>query len=153
MKEEIALEIRFRSLKEIKEFILMVDIYQLCDKQEEWGGKGYIITNRIYDSEGKRETYVTEPEESKVISRSGDKIIVTPYYRQLSWLFKTLYHFVEYSNDQLGAGAFLKGFSVGCEGYFVMNPSHSAKELMLYVLDAIQRLQEYVVRPQAEKEE
>ncbi len=135
------MNIRFESLKEIKEFILMVDIYQLCDKQKEWGGKGYIITNRDYAAESKdeEEYYVMEPCCSRVIKRSADVIIVTPYSKQLSWLFWTLYHFVEYNNEELNAGVFLDGFRIACEGYFIINPDHSAKELMIFVLDSLQR--------------
>lgn len=133
------MEIRFRSLKEIKEFILMVDIYQWCDKQEEWGGKGYIIKDKYFDPDEKNKTVVTRPEESKVIHAGGDQIIITPYYKQLSWLFKTLHDYVMYGN-QLSAGTFLSGFHIGCEGYFIMNPGHSAKELMIFVLDGLQRM-------------
>ncbi len=132
------MKIQFGSLKEIKEFILMVDIYQLCDKQPEWGGKGYIINDRYVDPDEKREIVVANPEESKVI-HGYDQIIVTPYYKQLSWLFETLYHFVEYGNE-LSAGIFLDHFHVGCEGYFIMNPSNSAKELMVFILDGLKRV-------------
>ena len=133
------MEIRFDSLKEIKDFILMVDIYQLCECQEEWGGLGYIITNRDYDAESKKEFVVTEPMESRVPKDTVDKAIITPYCKQISWLFKTLYDFVEY-NKELDPGSFLDGFCPLCKGYFLMNPEHSAKELMLFVIDGLKRI-------------
>ncbi len=132
------MQIRFNSLKEIKEFILMVDIYHLCDKQEPWGGRGYIVTDRYPDLESKKEIIVTIPEKSKVIHRSSDQIIVTPYVKQLSWLFMVLQEHVEYG--VLPADVLLNCFHSSCEGYFIMNPGHSAKELMIFVLDAFQRV-------------
>lgn len=92
------MRIEFESLKEIKEFVLMVDIYHLCVKQEEWGGLGYIITDKYFDSESKTEERIAEPRESRIIKRNGDWIILTPYSRQLSWLFAILSRFVEYND-------------------------------------------------------
>ena len=113
------MKIQFDSLREIKEFILMVDIYHLCDKQEDWGGAGYIITDRCYDPKEKSEIIVTIPEESTVI-HGDDYVIVTPYHKQVSWLFKTLFEFV--GSHQLEAETLLDGFHVSCEGYFIINP-------------------------------
>ncbi len=39
------MKITFNGLYDIKEFIHMVDIYQWCDKEKEWGGLGYNIQN------------------------------------------------------------------------------------------------------------
>lgn len=137
------MRIEFDSLKEIKEFILMVDIYQWTDQERPWGGKGYIITDRYHHPEAleKEEGFimVSRPEDSRVIKQS-DTVIVTPYVKQLSWLFKTLYFLtMEHKLDVL---SFDTGFMVACEGYFIMNPGHSAKELMIYILDAIQRMED-----------
>ncbi len=133
------MEIKFDSLKEIKDYILMTDIYQLCEFHKEWGGHGYIITNRDYNKEAEKYEYITEPKESKVLKSQGDKIVITPYYRQISWLFDTLYRFTMYNNE-LDPHSFLDGFCIICEGYFVINPEHSVKELMLFVIDGLKRM-------------
>lgn len=133
------MEIKFNNLMEIKEFVLMIDLYQLCKDQEKWGGKGYIITDKDYNLESEEEFTVTEPEQSKVYHRSADEIIVTPYVKQLSWLFKTLYWLSNENPDILDPHTLLGIFHVGCEGYFIMNPHHYPQELMLFVLDTLIR--------------
>lgn len=133
------MKIEFTSLYEIKEFILMVDLYQLCKDQDEWGGKGYRITNREYDREAKEDLTVTEPYQSKVLDLGHTIDIVTPYPKQISWLFKTLFHYVEYGNE-LDAGTFLDNFKILCKGYFIINRDYLPQELMLYILDGMKRM-------------
>ncbi len=130
------MRILFDGLYDMKEFILMVDIYQWCDKQEAWGGKGYIIQDWYINSD-KEKNVIDESDQSKVIWRNSDCVIVTPYYKQLSWLFHELHCYVGTGN--LNASIFLRGFSACCEEYFKKTPDHSAKELMLAVLEYIQR--------------
>lgn len=132
------MKIQFDGLWDVKEFMLMVDIYQWCDKQEAWGGKGFNIQNWYMDEDRKRKEFVDEPTGSKVIRYGGGCVIVTPYYKMLSWLFDTLRGLVE--DGYLDAGVFLGGFSVCCEEYFKKTPEHSAKELMLYILENLQRV-------------
>ncbi len=132
------MEIKFESLKEIKDYILMTDIYQLCESQKEWGGLGYIITN-IESNREEKSIVIHEPNESRVIKGPGDKAIITPYYKQLSWLFDTLYRFTMY-NEELDPKSFLDGFCISCEGYFIINPEHNVKELMLFVIDGLKRI-------------
>lgn len=57
----------------------------------------------------------------------------------MSWLFETLYHFVEYGKE-LSASVFLDNFHIGCKGYFIINPDYSAKELMVFILDSLKRV-------------
>ena len=132
------MKILFNSLSEIKEFILMVDLYQLCDKDPEWGGLGYIITDKEEYYEEKEVTIVTKPHESRVYN-NRDTVIVTPYYKQISWLFRTLYEFVN-EKKELDVETFLTGFGVGCKGYFLINPNYYPQELMLFILDGLQRV-------------
>jgi hypothetical protein len=130
--------IQFDGLWDVKEFMLMVDIYQWCDKQEPWGGKGYSIQDCYTDEDWKEKVYVKKSTQSKVIRHNGYCIIITPYYKMLSWLFDVLRHQVE--RGYLAPGILLSGFSVCCEEYFKKTPEHSAKELMLYVLENLQRI-------------
>lgn len=127
----------FDGLYDIKEFILMIDIYQWCDKEAAWGGLGFNIQDWYLDTDRKEKAIVGESNESKVIKYGGGCIIVTPYYKQLSWLFSVLRDFVEH--DRLDSGVFLDGFRSRCEEYFRMSPDHSAKELMVFILEGIQR--------------
>ena len=71
-----------------------------------------------------------------MIRYGGGCIIVTPYYKQISWLFNLLRHYVE--DGGLDAGVLLGGFSNCCEKYFKETPDHSAKELMLNILEHVQ---------------
>lgn len=130
------MKIIFDGLYDIKEFILMVDIYQWCDKEKEWGGLGYIIQNCYYDDDREKKIYITESDQSKVIRNGRGCIIVTPYSKQISWLFNLLYLYVQ--DDGLDSGVLLDGFGACCEDYFKKTPDHSAKELMLNILENIQ---------------
>ncbi len=130
------MQITFDDLYDLKEFILMIDIYQFCDKQEAWGGLGYIIQNWYVDPDRKEKIVVDESDQSRVIRRSGDCVIVTPYYKMISWLFDVLRCYAEESD--LDTGVFLGTFSKACEEYFQRTPDHSAKELMLNILEQIQ---------------
>ena len=130
------MRIIFDGLYDVKEFILMVDIYQWCDKEVKWEGLGYTIQNSYINYERKEEIIVRESDQSKVIRYGGGCVIVTPFYKQLSWLFNLLRGFVD--EHLLRSDAFLDGFSDCCEEYFKKTPDHSAKELMVKILEYIQ---------------
>ena len=129
--------IQFDGLYDIKEFILMVDIYQVCDKVKPWGGLGYIVQDWYADEKEGNRIQIEDSDQSKVIWNDGDCIIVTPYYKQLSWLFETLRCISK--EDYLDKGVFLNGFGTCCEELFSKSPDHSAKELMVYILEGLQR--------------
>ena len=130
------MKIIFDGLYDIKEFILMVDIYQWCDKEKEWGGLGYNIQNWYNDDDRKEKVFISESDQSKVIRYGGGCVIVTPYYKQISWLFNLLRLYAE--DGGLETGVLLNGFSACCEEYFKKTPDHSAKELMLNILEHVQ---------------
>lgn len=133
------MKIQFDGLWDVKEFMLMVDIYQWCDKEKAWGGKGYRIQNWYIDDDTKEKTAIEESDQSKVIiPDNGDYVIITPYYKQLSWLFGVLHEFGK--EGYLHTGVFLNGFHTCCDEYFKKNPDHSAKELMLYILENMQQM-------------
>lgn len=131
------MKIEFDGLWDIKEFMLMVDIYQWCDKEEEWGGMGYNIRNWYMEEDRKEKITVKESTQSRVHRYDGGCVVVTPYYKHLSWLFRELKHQVD--EKYLNAGILLNGFSACCEEYFKNTPEHSAKELMLYLLENLQQ--------------
>ena len=144
---EKKMEIRFASLKEIKEFILMVDIYQLCDKQDQeiWHGR-YIIDNKYHDAELNAEDFViTDPSESRVVHRGHVYCISTPYYKQIGWLYETLEYFAGHHYDiniqgkEIDENCLREYFHVCCNLYFKKCPDHTAKELMLYIIDSLKR--------------
>ena len=147
------MEIKFSSMKEIKEFILMVDIYQLCDKQESWKCHGYMISNRYFDTElnevGKA---ITDPKESRVVRCGHFHCITTPYYKQLSWLFGVLEYFAEHHYNAMIQGKELDKttlrycFRACCELYFKKHPDHMAKELMIFVVDWLKMAHESNIR-------
>lgn len=132
------MKIEFEGLYDLKEFILMVDIYQFCDKEKAWGGLGYNIQNWYMDENRKEKVVVEDSDQSKVIHYGGGCIIVTPYYKMVSWLFNELRKKVEDCNYNLSSGVLLSGFSACCEEYFRSTPDHSAKELMVNILEHIQ---------------
>ena len=99
------MKIVWESLGEIRDFLKFVNIEKLSSSEQNWGGLGYII------DDGKRsDCTVTEAVESKVIN-SGDKIIITPKSKELSWLFRNLYECSTYGI--LPSGILLDGF-LGC---------------------------------------
>lgn len=132
------MKIQFDGLWDVKEFMLMVDIYQWCDKEKAWEGKGYLVRNWYIDDDTKEKITIEESNQSKVIiSDRRDFMIITPYYKQLSWLFRVLHGFGK--TGYLSTSVFLTGFHACCDEYFKKTPDHSAKELMLYILENIQQ--------------
>ena len=132
------MKVQFDGLWDVKEFMLMIDIYEWCDKQKEWGGKGFNIQNWYIDPDDKEKIVIEESVQSKVLKYCGGCRVITPYYKQLSWLFSVLFDLT--NKGYLDPGIFLNGFRICCEEYFKRTPEHSAKELMLYILENIQRM-------------
>ena len=132
------MKVIFENLNEIKEFILMNGYLLFMEKQEEWGGLGVIITDHYVEPESKETVFVTKPEESKAFARS-DKIIITPYAKQLSWLIDTLYRY-SLEHKELSPDILLDGFYVTSLGFFLNSPHHYPQELMLFIVNAMIRM-------------
>ncbi len=124
------MKIVWESLGEIKDFLELVNIEKLSNSEQNWGGLGYII------DDGKRsDCIVTEIGESKVIN-SGDKIIITPKSKELSWLFRNLYECTTYGI--LPSGILLDAFWAACLGFFINHQQYESKELLLFVIKFIE---------------
>ena len=121
------MQIIWDSLDEVKEFIDMVGLAKLCKDEEEWGGLGYIITGRDI-----RKDENTPTEKSYTI-RDSDYIIVSPYYKELSWLFRNTYRYVE--KGTLSSESYLDGFGAACKGFFLLHKTYKPKTLLFFILD------------------
>ncbi len=77
------MKIIWDNLEEVKDFINLVGIAKLRKNEKEWGG------GIDWRKDGK-----TLAEESYT-EHGPDYVIVTPYFRELSWLFRNTFRYTE----------------------------------------------------------
>lgn len=118
------------NLSEVKKFIDMVDLDKLCKDEKEWGGVGVIITGRDIRKDGR------SPSKESYTLHQSDYIIVTPCYKELSWLFRNTYRDVE--GCGLEGVHYIQGFWAASTGFFLQHPKYKAKELLLFVVDFLE---------------
>lgn len=121
------MRILWDSLEEVKDFINLVGLAKLCKDEEEWGGLGFIITGTD------RWNGVEKATEESFTIHTSDYIIVTPYYRELSWLFRNTFRYVE--RKTLTGGEYAEGFWAACTGFFLMHKTYKPKTLLFFVID------------------
>lgn len=130
------------NLEEVKDFIDLVNLEKLCANEEEWGGLGFIITGKDVKKDWK-----TVAEDSYTL-HNNDYIIVTPCYKELSWLFRNTYNHV--GEETLDGGQFLEGFWAACTGFFLMNNTYDARKLLFFVIDFLSAVEKQNRRERAE---
>ncbi len=115
------------NLDEVKRFIDLVGLTKLSKDEPEWGGLGFIITGNDVRKDEKT------PTAESYTMHNSDYVIVTPYYKELSWLFRNTYRYVE--QDTLSGGEYLEGFWAACTGFFLLHKSYKPKTLLFFVID------------------
>ena len=130
------MKIIWNSISEVKGFIDLVGLSKLCKNEKEWGGVGFIITGKDV-----KKDWETPTQESYTL-RGSDFIVVTPYYKELSWLFRMTYEYPTYG--KLTHGEYMEGFWIACKGFFLMNEQkpYKAKELVFFVIDFLAGMEE-----------
>ena len=113
--------------------------------EEEWGDLGFIISGRDLRGDGKSLT------KESYTNHEVDYIVVTPHWKELSWLFRNTYQYVE--KGTLSGGAYEEGFWAACTGFFLLNKEkpYQVKELLFFVLDflvGMERRSESVQNPE-----
>ena len=118
------MKIIWDNLQEIKDFLSVVDISRFSKSDEMWGGLGVIIDDR-------------GPNRGSEVIIGPDTHIITPKAKELSWLFRNLYEFS--LSGKLSASIFLEGFRTACIAFFIEHKDYEANDLLLYVIDFIER--------------
>lgn len=134
------------NLSEVRSFIDLVGLEKLSRNEKEWGGIGFIITGR--DVQKKSDKLAKE----SYALHECDYVVVTPYWRELSWLFRMTYRYPE--QGRLSHGEYEEGFWMACKCFFLMNreKKYTAKELVFFVIDFLAGI-EHRVRQEAQRRE
>ena len=127
------MKIIWDNLDEVKQFIDLVGITKLCKNEREWGGLGFIITGNDVRKEEKNQTI------ESYTMHGSDYIIVTPCYKELSWLFRNTYQYVE--QETLSACEYQEGFWAACTSFFLLHKSYKPKALLFFVLDFLMTIE------------
>ena len=109
------------------DFINLVGLDKLCRNEQEWGGLGFIITGRDVRKDDK------SPAQESYTVHGSDYIVVTPCYKELSWLFRNTYQYVE--KGTITGGNFTNTFWAACTGFFLLHKTYKAKSLLFFVLN------------------
>lgn len=127
------MKIVWDNLNEVKEFINLVGLTKLSKDQPEWGGLGLIITGNDVQKDGKI------PAAESYTMHGSDYVIVTPYYKELSWLFKNTYQYVE--KGTFSGNNYIEGFWIACTGFFLSHKNYKPKALLFFVIDFLASLE------------
>lgn len=127
------MKIIWDNLDEVKHFIDMVGLTKLCKDEKEWGGLGFIITGKDIRKDQKL------PAIESYTMHYSDYIIVTPYYKELSWLFRNTYMYVEKAT--ISGSEYIEGFWAACTGFFLQHKSYKPKALLFFVLDYLSAME------------
>lgn len=126
------MKIIWESICEIGEYMNWVGLKKLCTNGKEWGGHGFIITSGVgygYDKP-------VSTEESDAF-RKVDTIILTPFAKELSWLYTNIEEYImenHISCDVIGA------FWASCKGFFLGHKQYTAEQLIDFVTNFISGL-------------
>ena len=123
------MKIIFNNLVEAKKFLDMVNLSKLCADEREWGCAGFIIRQDAAQKGSK------EPSQKSYTRRSSDFLVITPHYKELSWLYRTLRDY--FPVEKLSRRDFDMGFWAACTGFFAQhaNKSFRAKTLLLFIIN------------------
>ena len=123
------MKIIFSDLVEVKEFLDMVNLSKLCANEREWGCAGFIIRQETAQKGSK------EPSQKSYTHRAGDFLVITPHYKELTWLYKTLRDY--FPVEKLSRSDFDMGFWAACTGFFAQhaNKAFRAKPLLLFIIN------------------
>ena len=123
------MKIIWDSIYEVKRLIEIADLEKVREHESEhgWGSAGFIIR----ESDRKP----GEKEVQKPVSdayHKSDYVIMTPCYKELSWLYRIMKDYPRYG--VLKQGDFDEGFFWACKAFFLSHPKYEAKELLLFVV-------------------
>ena len=115
---------------EVKHLLEIVDLEKVRESESEhgWGCGGFIIR----ENDGKQDEKAAKKPVSDAYHES-DYVILTPCYKELSWLYRIMKDYPRYG--ALKQGDFDAGFFWACKGFFLSHPKYEAKELLLFVLN------------------
>ena len=135
------------NLREVKDFINLVGLEKLSRDEEEWGGKGFIITGRDVQNNSDK------PAKEPYTLHGCDYVIVTPYWRELSWLFRMTFRYVE--QERLSFRDYTESFWVASKGFFLMNreKEYTAEDLVFFVIDFLADIDDQVRQEEARRRE
>ena len=140
------MKIIWNNISEVKDFIDLVGLSKLCKNEKEWGGVGFIITGKDV-----KKDWETPTQESYTL-RGSDLIVVTPYYKELSWLFRITHDYPTYG--KLTSTDYLEGFWYACTGFFLKyaQKPYKAKELVSFVIDFLAGVEKRKAEKECEAE-
>ena len=119
------------NISEIGKYMEKYGLEKICEDEREWGGRGYIIASGGYLS--KKEKISTE--ESKTSRGRGDTIIMTPYAKELSWLFRNL---MDYEMEQTQSMRLVEECVwAASTAFFVEHKQYDAEQLVRYVYNFV----------------
>lgn len=124
-------------LEEVKRFIDLVGLAKLCKDEKEWGGLGVNITGNDVRKDDKL------PATESYTLHGPDYIIITPYYKELSWLFRNTYQYTE--KGTLSGRDYQDGFWSACTIFFLQHKGFTPKNLLFFVIDFLANLEKNTV--------
>ena len=129
--------------EDLKQYVMMTDLYMLCRDVMPWGGAGVIICSEEDPCMQDKDRFLDEKwygSQVRFIQRSGDVILVTPDSKPISWLVQVLMH--PGSFGILGVWRIntphLLTFCLDC---VKAHPEFSAREMLLEILNSLICLQ------------
>jgi len=127
------MKIVWDNLKEVQSFIDQVGLDRLSQNEKEWAGLGFIITGRDICMDSK-----SIAKRSYTIHNTN-YIVVTPCWKELSWLFRNTCLYPEYKNN-ITYSQFQQCFWEACSAYIAKEKNYTAKELIAFVIRSLARL-------------
>lgn len=132
-KGEKEMKIIWDNIHEIGKYIRKFGLEKICEDEYEWGGRGYIIASGGYLSDKKKIS--SEESVSRPGAGGGDTIIMTPYAKELSWLFRNLMNYAQENNKNVHLVE--ESVWVASAAFFVEHKQYNAEQLIEYVYDFV----------------
>ena len=126
------MEIIWDSMKEVRNFMENVNLKKISQNEQEWCGLGFIITGRDIRGGGK------SPVNESYTLCDLDHIVVTPYWKELSWVFRNVYR----HPGKLSYETFMEGFWAACTGFFLQHPSYKPEKAIEFIFNFLSGIEE-----------
>ena len=126
------MEIIWDSMKEVRNSMENVNLKKISQNEPEWGSLGFIITGRDLRGDGK------SPATESYTLCDRDHIVVTPYWKELSWVFRNVYR----HPGKLAYDTFMEGFWAACTGFFLQHPSYKPEKAIEFIFNFLSGIEE-----------
>ena len=103
----------------------MVGVNKLCKNEKEWNDFGFTITGRDEKTGDGKLT------ETSYTIKTPHYTIITPFYKELSWLFRNTCR----DYQKMSFETYEQSFWSACTCFFLTHKTFKPKTLLFYVID------------------